>query len=223
MRRSFLVACTGALLASVLPLTASAQTPDPFAGLSPSVLAIAHAIDSGSVGSITAYLPASGATETSYPGDGFVVSQDTAVAHITAAIVSNATASDAVGSGAYRLIAIWIPNAQPDQVFLAGSGIDSTGTRITTIFTVAKDGQTILAYGRAVDTDATFRSFGTSGDLRLVASGTAIPGGPAAPGAPNTGTGQSANRGAEAVWLAASLLIALGGAALVASRRRAIP
>ena len=73
MRRSFLLACIGAMLACILPLAASAQTADPFAGLSPAVLSIARAIDSGNAASITAYVPASGAVQTAYRGDGFAV------------------------------------------------------------------------------------------------------------------------------------------------------
>ena len=55
------------------------------------------------------------------------------------------------------------------------------------------------------------------------AGGTSPAAATATPIAPDTGTGQAANRDANGVWFGASLLITLGGAALVASRTRAIP
>ena len=191
---------------------------DPFAGLSPGVLAAARAVDSGNAQALAALVPAAGATRTAFPGDGTPVDRATAVAAITAALVNNTAASDAIGSGGYRLLAIWIPSVQPAEVVLAGSGIDASGKRVTTIFVVPKDGSTLLGYGRAVDTASVLDQFAGQGDLRRIPQGTHPPA--ATPGAPTVGTGSAPAPRDEVPYAALGLLTAGAGLAGFALSRR---
>lgn len=210
------------LLGSSVRLTSVlAQSAEPFAGLSPGALAVARAVNAGNSATVAGLIPPSGAVQTSYPGDGSHVDRGTAVTAVTAAFVSNASASDAVGDGKYRLLAIWIPTAQPDQVFLVGSGIDSAGTRITTVFTVSKDGGSLLAYGRAGDTAGILGQFASSGDLRRIPLGTAFPA--ASPGVPAVGSGvkqgpSSLGHRAELAVFAFAVSVALASVTFARSR-----
>jgi hypothetical protein len=159
----------------------TAQSNDPFAGLPAPAVTIAQAIDSGDASSIVGHLASTGIVKTAYPGGGETVAHETAAADIAAAIVSSPDKSDDQGTGAYRLLAVWIPRVDPSGVHLVGSGISASGTRITTVFTV--ENGTIDAYGRAVDTAGILAQFAKDGDLRLVTAGSVTP------AAPTVGTG----------------------------------
>ncbi len=189
------------------PGSAAAQVPDPLAGVGAGVVAVARAIDGGQPDVIAGFVAFEPIVRTSYPGDGVQVSRDTAIADIRAAVVSNAAAGDVLGGGAYRLIAVWIPRSRPSEVYLLGSGIDARGNRMTTVFTMMNTGQTIIAYGRAGNTQAVLEQFARDGDLRLVPLGTVLP--------PATGSGSESAH--HRIPLVAASVVVMGSALALAA------
>ncbi len=161
--------------------------PGPYDGLGPGVATIGGALDSGDDGLVVEKLADGTIVRTAYPGDGAGVSREEAAEDIASLITSDPSARDSIGSGRYRLIAVWIPANAPNEVYLVGSGIGPGGVRITTVFGTQREGATITSYGRALDTDALLVQFASQGELRMT--------GTESPGAPSTGSGDAATGG----------------------------
>lgn len=158
---------------------------DPFAGLDPAIRTVGNAIGSGDPASVLPLLSAESLVKTAYPGDGETVPRSGAEAEVPEALVSSPGMSDVFGTGAYRLIAVWISSTTPGEVLLMGSGIDANGKRRSTVFGVENtaSGWRISSWGPVLDTASTLSQWEKYGDLRLV---TALP----SPLPPSTGSTQ---------------------------------
>jgi hypothetical protein len=209
---------------------ATAQQQDPLAGLDADVYQIAAAVERGDAQALIDRLHPGTVIQTGYPGHGEERPTSEAAARIPQLIVSDTSASDAMGSGAYRLVAVWLPESADPPVALVGSGIgpgvQTAGVeRVTTIFGLEEvaGNWVIRSYGhiggyegmgRGVESALAFLDhLKTQGDYREVT-------GPLAPAPPDTGSGLVvASRDAPAwpVWV---MLAALGVMAAVRVRYR---
>jgi hypothetical protein len=170
--------------ASLLPAATIWAQSDPFAGLEPEVRQIGAVIDSGDAGRITALLADGDVIKTAFPGDGISVAHEVAEAEIPSRVVSSPGRSDAMGTGEFRLIAVWVQaRADATDTLLMASGISGDGTRQTTVFAVEPNGPwwRITAWGHVVDPVDTLAVWAAHGDLRLVEQ-------PIAPRPPATGS-----------------------------------
>lgn len=217
--------CTWLLAMSIVFISApSARAQaDPFAGLDPAVRTIGGAIGSGDPAGILPLLAADSLVKTAYPGDGESVPRSRAEAEIPEALVSNAAASDAYGSGTYRLIAVWIPSTTPGELLLMGSGIDASGKRRSTAFGVENtaNGWRISSWGPVLDTASTLTQWAQYGDLRLAAA-------EPAPLPPSTGStqasGRADSRDVTPLGLAMAVLgVTAAAACAVRAARRRVP
>lgn len=236
VRNFMAISAAGLAIATSLVLDAaltSAQQPDPLAGRDPDVYEIAAAIERGDAQALIDRLHPGTVIQTHYPGHGAERPTSEAAARIPQLIVSDASASDAMGSGAYCLLAVWLPDSEDPPVALIGSGIgpgvETPGVeRVTTIFglEVAAGNWVIRSYGHiggyegmppgVESTLALLDHLKTQGDYREVT-------GPLAPAPPDTGTGLHVTSRDALAWPLVALLSALGmmaAAAAVLARSR---
>jgi hypothetical protein len=207
---------------------ATAQQQDPLAGLDADVYQIAAAVERGDAQALIDRLHPGTVIQTGYPGHGEERPTSEAAARIPQLIVSDTSASDAMGSGAYRLVAVWLPDSEEPPVSLIGSGMGPDGERVTTIFGLEEtsEGWTIRGYGivegyegmppGVESTIALLDWLRTQGDYREVT-------GPLAPAPPDTGTGLRVDSRDVPASSMAAMLAALGltaAAAAVFSRAR---
>ena len=196
----------------VFGTTHAAAQSDPYAGLPAGVRTVGAALDAGDSARILALLHPDTVTRTAFPGDGENVPTAVARAEIPSRIIGS-SASDELGPGRFRVIAVWRPSAT-DEILLMASGIAPNGRRETTAFGVTATGETaqITAWGIVIDAATTLAQWKAQGDLRMVEAS-------AAPAPPSTGTGPRQDDGAP-LW-AALFVAAVVGAGAVATARGA--
>jgi hypothetical protein len=197
---------------------------DPYVGIPPDIAAVAEAIRSGSVDRILEQLPPEPHTviQTAYPGGGGDVALATARQRIRERVLGDVALSDAYGTGAYTLIAIWVPAVtvppRPADVTFIGSGIGSDGVRVSTAFTIARFAgrAAIASYGAIVDLRDTLTQLAGQGELRFVPN-------TEPPGAPLSGSGwrrQDDDTPAGAGLPLVAVVLLMGGVMAIGRTRR---
>jgi hypothetical protein len=204
---------------------ATAQAQGPLDDLPSGVRTIAAYVDSADSAGILNSLRDDVVLRVGYPGQGVERPASEAVAELPGLLVSSPGASDELGPGRYRLLAVWLPRSQEPAVSLIGSGIGPEGTRVTTIFGLEASGDdwVIGSYGtiegyqgmpEGIESTVAYLDFlATQGEYRGVI-------GPV-PAPPATGTGaNSASRSTHAAaLLVLGAIVMASSAALFASHR----